>query len=310
MSRDKEPPTLADLGENILVSQLIAQLPTNAHLLVGAGDDCAVVARDDMWDSLLKTDVVVQGVHFLAQEQPERIGRKALARAVSDIAAMGGIPEHALITLLAHPQTPVETIYGIYRGLRDHAQEWNISIAGGETSSLPQEGIIINVALIGRIEKGTARLRSQAQEGDIIFVTGELGNSFASQHHLNFCPRIEQGRFLREGDYAHAMMDLSDGLSTDLPRLAQQSKVSFNIFLEKLPLRTGSSITQALSEGEDYELLFTVSPTRTECLKQQWATLFPQLPLTAIGTIISPRDPPPLLHAKGQGWEHFSPNFP
>ena len=138
--------SLRALGENAVLERLLSTLHPACPMTVGPGDDCAVVPRDEQWDTLLKTDVVVEGIHFTRDTQPELIGRKALARAVSDIAAMGGIPEYALITLLIHPERDIAQAEGIYRGLSALAAQFNISIAGGETSSLPQDGLVINVA--------------------------------------------------------------------------------------------------------------------------------------------------------------------
>ena len=252
---------LSSLGENAVLERLLLALPTNDRLFIGPGDDCAVVARNDEWDTLLKTDVVVENMHFTPDTAPERIGRKALARAVSDIAAMGGIPEHALITVLCHPSRPVEQLEGIYRGMNALADQFDISIAGGETSSLPYDGLVINVALTGRVEHGQAILRSGGQPGDLLFVTGVLGGSFPTEWHLDFAPRVELAReLLKAGIRPSAMMDLSDGLGTDLPRLAAASKCGFELWEEKLPCRPGFSVSDAVSHGEDYELLIALPP--------------------------------------------------
>lgn len=165
-------PALSELGENAILQRLLSDIPVNAALITGPGDDCAVVARNDEWDTLLKTDVVVENLHFTPETSPERIGRKALARAVSDIAAMGGIPEHALITILCHHSRPVELLEGIYRGLNSLAAQFGISLAGGETSGLPYDGLVINVALTGRVEHGNAVLRSGGAPGDQLFANG------------------------------------------------------------------------------------------------------------------------------------------
>ncbi len=292
------PTPLSTLGENAVLKRLLAQLSTQAPMLTGPGDDCAVVARDEQWDTLLKTDVVVENVHFTPDTEPERIGHKALARAVSDIAAMGGIPEYALITLLMHPQRAIETAEGIYRGMNRLAARCGISIAGGETSSLPYDGIIINVALTGRVERGQAILRSSAHPGDIICVSGPLGGSFPSGHHLDFEPRLGQARaFMQYGPRPTAMMDLSDGLGADLPRLAEASHCSFELFTDRLPLNPGCTVQQGLSDGEDYELLFTLTP---ENLNK--ALLSPELSVYPIGVLT----PPSSASTQMKGWQHFS----
>lgn len=289
---------LSQLGEDATLKRLLHQPVTNDSLLIGPGDDCAVVKGDNQWDILLKTDVVIEGVHFAPQTAPELIGHKALARAVSDIAAMGGLPEHALITLLVHPGRPVELLEGIYRGLNTLAADFGISLAGGETSSLPRDGLVINVALTGRVEAGQAILRSGGQSGDIICVSGQLGGSFASGRHLSFLPRVGLARWLiAQGIRPTAMMDLSDGLGSDLPRLAAASHCGYHVFLSTLPLHDHVDIPHAISEGEDYELLFTLSTADAEHLR----SLNPPTPITPIGHLTAGAVTP-----LKSGWQHFS----
>lgn len=289
--------TLSELGENAILERILQDMPGNSGLITGPGDDCAVVSRDEKWDSLLKTDVVVENLHFTPDTKPERIGRKALARAVSDIAAMGGIPEHALITILCHPSRPVELLEGIYRGLNSLAREFDISLAGGETSGLPFDGLVINVALTGKVEHGQAILRSGGAPGDLLFVSGVLGGSFPSEWHLDFEPRVELARgLIKAGIRPSAMMDLSDGLGTDLPRLAAASGCGFEIDESSLPCRPGFSISDAVSHGEDYELLLALSPAAAQKLtRSTFATN-----LRNIGKLTS--------HPGGKlrsGWQHF-----
>lgn len=291
-------PSLAQLGENAVLQRILRYLPVHQELIVGPGDDCAVVRRDEQWDTLLKTDVVVESIHFTPDTRAERIGRKALARALSDIAAMGGIPEHALITLLIHPGRAVELPEGIYRGMSALASRYGVSIAGGETSSLPYDGLIINVALTGRVERGRAVLRSGARAGDIVCVSGALGGSYPGDRHLDFEPRLELARFLMERRlYPSAMMDLSDGLATDLPRLAEASGCGFSINRDAIPCHPGCSVHNALTDGEDYELLMTFRP------EMMSAVLSSRLPvtITPIGTIV-----PQSRENLGSGWQHFS----
>lgn len=289
---------LSQLGENAILQRLLQHLPANDQVLTGPGDDCAVVARDALWDTLLKTDVVVEDLHFTPDTAPERIGRKALARAVSDIAAMGGLPEHALITLLCYPSRPVELLEGIYRGMGALARQFDISLAGGETSGLPYDGLVINVALTGRVEHGKAVLRSGGAPGDLLFVSGVLGGSFPSGWHLDFEPRVELARgLLKAGIRPSAMMDLSDGLGTDLPRLAAASGCGFELWEDKLPCRPGFSVSDAVSHGEDYELLLALRPEQVKIL----ATSPFASHLHNIGVLT--RDQPREIAA---GWQHFN----
>lgn len=289
---------LSQLGENALLCRILQDIPTNEAVITGPGDDCAVVARDEQWDTLLKTDVVVENMHFTPDTEPERIGRKALARAVSDIAAMGGIPEHALITILCHPSRPVELLEGIYRGMNALARRFSISLAGGETSGLPSDGLVINVALTGRVEHGAGILRSGGHPGDQLFVSGALGGSFPTGWHLDFEPRVELARgLLSAGIRPSAMMDLSDGLGSDLPRLAAASNCGFEIDESALPCRPGFSPADAVSHGEDYELLLALSPAMVKKLaKSTFATT-----LHNIGKLT-----PQSTSSLASGWQHFS----
>lgn len=294
---------LSQLGENAVLQRLLQQVPPPAActpLPVGPGDDCAVVPRNSQWDTLLKTDVVVEGVHFTPDTEPARIGRKALARAVSDIAAMGGIPEYALITLLAHPSRSVEALEGVYRGMGRLAAEYGISLAGGETSSLPVDGFAINVALVGRVEQGQAILRSTGKPGDILYVSGPLGGSFPSGRHLDFEPRVQLARSLMlNGPRPSAMMDLSDGLGVDLPRMAQASRCGYMLDESALPCHAGCTVRQAISDGEDYELLMAFRPEDAARLTPEtgWR-LYPIGSLCAPGSACG--TPP------GGGWQHFA----
>ena len=286
---------LHTLGENAVLHKLLAKLHSDESLIVGPGDDCAVVARNEEWDALLKTDVVVENIHFTPDTPPQLIGRKALARAVSDIAAMGGIPEHALITLLVHPKRDVEQLEGIYEGISQLAAQFGVSIAGGETSSLPIDGLAINVALTGRVEKGRAILRSGGRPGDIICVSGPLGGSFPTQHHLLFTPRVELARELLHSDCCPtSMMDLSDGIAVDLPRLAAASQCGFILEPEQIPCNPECSISQALKDGEDYELLFTVAEEHLDDIVAKG--LFP------IGKLCSDLQ----KNTLSGGWQHFT----
>ncbi len=291
--------SLSDLGENAILRRLLTAMPSNEDVLCGPGDDCAVVRGDEDWDVLLKTDVVVEGVHFLRKTSPALIGRKALARAVSDIAAMGGLPTHALITILAHPSRSMADLRSLYHeGLYPLARRYGISLAGGETSALPYDGLIINVALTGKVERGRAVLRSGARVGDIIAVSGRLGGSFESGRHLSFEPRVDLARYLMEhGVPPSAMMDLSDGLATDLPRLLTASGCHCELDESTLPLHDGCNTGQAMCDGEDYELLCTFSDESWECLKEHALPT----PLHAIGRM----QDKVITALPKASWEHF-----
>jgi thiamine-monophosphate kinase len=296
--------TLADLGENRLVAQLTRRLSLGKDVRVGAGDDCAVSGqpRDARWQ-LLKTDVVIEGVHFLPGEDLRRVGWKALCRAISDIAAMGGVPAHALITLAAAPATPVEKIEALYTGLRRAARKFGVSIVGGETSRSPGP-LFVNVALSGWVERTCCVLRSGGQPGDALYVTGRLGGSLAGKH-LDFIPRLPEARWLVTHFKPRAMMDLSDGLATDLSRLALASRCGSEIFHDQIPRSRGCTIDEALTDGEDFELLFASAPRAAARLEAHWRQQFPKLPLTRIG-ILTKHSTPNIEHSSARGHDHFA----
>ena len=277
---------LSDLGENRVVAELTRALALGTDVRTGAGDDCAVIGRprEARWQ-LLKTDAVIEGVHFLATEDPRRIGWKALCRAISDIAAMGGEPQHALITLAAPPATDFARVRGIYAGLRKAARRFGISIVGGETARSPGP-LFLNVALTGTVRRTRCILRSGGRAGDTLYVTGHLGGSLAAKH-LDFTPRLAEARWLTANFKLHAMMDLSDGLAADLPRLAAASRCGFSLDESCIPKTKGCTVTQALTDGEDYELLFAISPRTATALEAAWKQRFPRLALTRIGTLNS-----------------------
>ncbi len=206
---------MSRLNEFELIGRLTKSLPTNATVLTGAGDDCAVLDLG-MPDRvvLFKTDAVVEGVHFKPDAPPEKVGHKALGRCLSDIAAMAGTPGTALITLGLPDKFEPGRIEAIYAGMSDLARRYEVAIAGGETVLNPG-GLLISVALLGSAPRKQYVLRSGAKAGDAIFVTGELGGSLAGRH-LEFEPRINEACWLAAHFPPHAMIDLSDGLAGDL----------------------------------------------------------------------------------------------
>jgi thiamine-monophosphate kinase len=292
---------LSDLGENRVVAELTRALALGTDVRVGAGDDCAVIGRprEARWQ-LLKTDAVIEGVHFLPDEDPRRIGWKALCRAISDIAAMGGTPQHALITLAAPPATDFARVRGIYAGLRKAARRFGISIVGGETARSPGP-IFLNVALTGTVERTRCILRSGGRPGDALYVTGHLGGSLAGKH-LDFTPRLAEARWLTQNFRLHALMDLSDGLAADLPRLATASRCGFTVDESLLPKTKGCTIAQALADGEDFELLFALSSRSAIMLEAAWKQHFPRLALTRIGALSKIKNQKSKIK---NGFDHF-----
>ena len=250
---------LGGIGEDKLVARLLRGLPGGPQVVHGPGDDCAVIGarRAQIW-RLLKTDCIIEGVHFLKAEHPRKIGWKALARAISDIAAMGGRPLHALVTLAISPDADLKIATGIYAGLKQCAAKYGVAIVGGETAKSPGP-LFISIMLEGEVERRHCLLRSGGKSGDRLFVTGRLGGSIRGRH-LTFQPRVDEARWLAQNFRLHAMMDLSDGLGADLPRLANASQCGFQLNERALPLHPRCTPAQALSDGEDYELLFALPP--------------------------------------------------
>ncbi len=278
------------LSETELIQRLTQDLPADSSVLTGPGDDCAVLDWSGS-ELLFKTDAIVEGIHFERDTPPEAIGRKALARALSDIAAMAGTPTHALITLGFHAEMEPSLIEAVYQGLRDCAREHHVNIVGGETTSLSQ--LTLSISLIGKASRPI--LRTGSAMGDAIFVSGELGGSLAG-HHLNFTPRLKEARWLSDQDIVHAMIDLSDGLATDLRHLLSD-QTGAELLTRALPIRRAAkerardnpsgktALLAALTDGEDYELLFTVSSKDAVPLLDGWKSAFPETPLHCIGKI-------------------------
>jgi thiamine-monophosphate kinase len=325
------------VNEFELIARLTRDLPRNASVVAGAGDDCAVLdlGLPDRW-LLFKTDALVEGIHFVPGTAPERIGHKALGRCLSDVAAMAGQPSSALVTVGLPGQFEPAFVEGIYSGLSRLAQKYHVAIVGGETTASP-ERLFISVALLGTVAKGRGVLRSGARPGDAIFVTGELGGSLAGKH-LDFEPRLAEADWLAARFALHAMIDLSDGLASDLRHVLQASHVGAELLKEAIPISraartrpapssgaclgalsaveprgqqlasvgqasTGpgesdhaqapspggygrkTPLLAALTDGEDFELLFTLASRDAVPLLDAWKTQFPDLRLSCIGKI-------------------------
>jgi thiamine-monophosphate kinase len=295
---------LCDIGEDALIQRLIELVPRSLDPAAGPGDDCAVVDSTPGSPTLLllKTDALVSGIHFLPETPSKAVGWKAAARVVSDFAAMGGYPEFFLITLALPPDTLASWAEDLYRGIGDCLLQYGGKLAGGETTSVPEgSAAVISIAATGGVRRENLILRSTASPGDTVMVTGTLGGSILGKH-LHFIPRIIESQWLAENYKPTAMMDLSDGLAKDLPRLASASCCGLRVDESALPLTMGCTVSQALGDGEDYEMLFTISPNISQELLIAWHKQFPQVPLTEIGSLVE--------FTNGQkltgGWEHFS----
>jgi thiamine-monophosphate kinase len=271
-------------SESELLKLISSLLPKPSRdVLTGIGDDCAVIRPMHGGNfQLLKTDALVEGIHFASGTPPEHVGWKALCRPLSDIAAMGGSPLHAMITVAAPSSYLSSEWKALYRGIGKAAREFGVSVVGGETVRSPSP-LFLSVSLTGTVPKNRLKLRTEAKPGDLICVTGKLGGSLKSGRHLGFTPRLKEGQWLGSRNEVTAMMDLSDGLGSDLPKLAAESGCSFRIDPDSLPRHRGCTIAEAFADGEDYELLLTVSPKAWPSLMKHWKVHFPSTPMTCIG---------------------------
>jgi thiamine-monophosphate kinase len=303
---------VGDVGEFGLIKLLTEGLEYDAQTIVGVGDDCAVYEVSKGHYLLATCDMLIEDVHFSRKTaSPFLIGCKALACSLSDIAAMGGRPLFALISL-GLPETAAEEFaQDLYVGIRSMSRDYHVSLVGGDTVRSPNR-VVIDVSMIGDCPKGKYVLRSGAKSGDTIVVTGHLGNSAAGldlvsgkksepdaerrseliEAHLAPEPRCAQGIFLAENFEIHSMMDVSDGLAGDLAHICERSKLGARIRADKIPVsetlkafcRSAAldPLKYALAGGEDYELLFTLAPAELERLLSRWSDMF-EIPLTHIG---------------------------
>jgi thiamine-monophosphate kinase len=299
-----------------------------SNVITGIGDDCAVLRFASGDETLVTTDFSLEGIHFRRDWHPaESVGHRCLARGLSDIAAMGGEPVAAFLSLALPRDLPQAWVGEFVRGLVGLAEKYGVPLAGGDTAESP-DGILADIIVIGSVPKGEAVLRSGARAGDRIFVSGELGGSAAAvaemrakpkkklnprdySRHFYSEPRIELGRALREKGLASAMIDLSDGLSTDLAHICEESGVGAEIESRAIPLaRVGKparevELEMALHGGEDYELLFT-SPQGKRVPAQIDGVLLTQIGVINRGRRIFLMNENGVgVELKARGWEHF-----
>lgn len=310
--------TLARLGELALLERLCRKLPLRGDVIVGAGDDCAVVrgAQSDRHDYLLKSDSCIEGVHFALQTKGELVGNKALGRVLSDMAAMGGEPLWILVDLVAPSKSPIKRVEKIYDGMTKLAGKFNVAIVGGDVSA--GNNLQLHVFGVGRAEKGKAILRSEARAGEAIFVTGSLGGSLAGKH-LKFQPRLREGKWLARGKWATAMIDISDGLLRDLGHIMRASNIGARLMLNAIPVSSAArqcsdrknALKHALSDGEDYELLFMVPKKKVESFIKAWRLAF-RLSCVQVGWMTSCKgilegidSGGRIVKLDGAGFEHF-----
>jgi thiamine-monophosphate kinase len=306
-------------------TQLIAtirRLAGRPEAGVGIGDDCAVLAVPKGRDALITTDFSLEGVHFRREwHPPDSVGHRCLARGLSDIAAMGGEPHAAFLSLALPRELPQRWVDRFFAGFLTLAKRYRVQLVGGDVAESPA-GVLADIVVLGSAPKGKAVLRSGARMGDLIYVTGTLGASVAtlellregkkprrSAHKRHFYPdpRLSLGRYLREQKIASAMIDTSDGLSVDLGHICEESGVGAVVYSQSLPRLPGPKGLQlALHGGEDYELLFTAAP------KAKVPELIAGVHVTRIGEIVS-GEAIHVADAQGRtkrlrpkGWQHFA----
>ncbi|MGO9126217.1 MAG: thiamine-phosphate kinase [Terriglobales bacterium] len=313
------------LREKSIIAGIRSRAKRRAAVRVGIGDDCAILRIPHGHEALVTTDFSLEGVHFQREwHAPEVVGHRCLTRGLSDIAAMGGRPIAAFLSLALPRSLPQSWVDRFLAGLLRLADAFQVSLAGGDVAE-SSGGILADIVVVGSAPKGKAVLRSGARPSDRIYVTGELGGSAAAlrllflghklrpadfPQHFHPQPRVAVGEFLREKRLASAMIDISDGLSTDLAHICEESGVGAEIRADAIPLarigkpRRQAELQSALHGGEDYELLFTAP--RGKRVPARIAGV----PITEIGLI---RREKRMILAHGntqtalvpQGWEHF-----
>lgn len=265
---------MSGLGEFQLIDWIRQRSSLHPQVPVGIGDDAALLAPTPGEEILVTTDMLMDGRHFVVgQTPPELIGRKALAVNLSDIAAMGGRPLAAFISWALPRRGGRVLAQSLFKGMAELAESYNVAIAGGDTNSWDGP-LVISITLVGETVGGRRILRSGARAGDWIFVTGPLGGSLLSGRHLTFIPRVHEALDLVQRVQVSSMLDLSDGIASDLRHILDQSGVGATLDARSIPIHSDvdrtlpdwEQLRRALTDGEDFELLFTVSPTEGERL--------------------------------------------
>jgi thiamine-monophosphate kinase len=319
------------LPEKTLIAEIRRMVTSRrkrgSNLITGIGDDCAVL-RFASEETLVTTDFSLEGVHFRRDwHSAESVGHRCLARGLSDIAAMGGAPVAVFLSLALPRDVPQTWVRGFVRGLVGLAEKFGVALAGGDTAESPN-GIVADIIVVGSVPEGKAVLRSGARAGDRIFVSGELGGSAAAvaemqakpkrklnpksyARHFYPEPRIALGRVLRERGRASSMIDLSDGLSTDLAHICEESGVGAEIESRAIPLaHVGRPVSEvklevALHGGEDYELLFT-APRGKRVPAQIGGVMLTQIGvITRSSGVFLVNENGVGSELKARGWEHF-----
>ena len=298
---------LAELGEFAFIKTIKEMVQEGAGVIKGIGDDAAILTPSPGMAALVTTDLLLEGVHFqLAFTDPHRLGRKAVAVNLSDIAACGGTPTAFLVALAIPAETELAFVRSLYQGMLAQAREFQVSLVGGDTSR--GDRLLISITLMGEAKAGEVVYRAGAKKGDLIFVPGTIGDAALGlqqlkqggkegglvQRHLAPAPRVREGREIACRSLATAMIDVSDGLAADLGHIVEASGVGAEVRLSRLPLSeeylrevagyNADPYALALTGGEDYELLFTAPPAKEQAVDKLVQEL--GIPITAIGEIV------------------------
>lgn len=280
------------------IRTLCADLPTGGF--EGIGDDCAILPIGNGESLVFTADLLTEGIHFLREAtSPEELGAKALAVNLSDVAAMGAQPVATLLSLALPTEATDEWAAAFMHGYHALSAHYGVALVGGDTTG-SKNGITVNVTAIGRAADAHLKRRSAARPGDLLFVCGELGASGAGLRdilsgnyatpltalHRTPAPQVEEGQWLGTRPEVHAMMDLSDGLASDIRHILERSHVGAEIDLERIPIAAGADLETAACAGEDYKLLFTATAECAERLVADWLARFSD-PLFPIGRIIT-----------------------
>lgn len=281
------------MSEFSFIEYLKKEIPMTGRVCIGIGDDAAVLNLDKGKKLVVSTDVIVENVDFRIKElTPEKIGRKVLAINLSDLAAMGAKPI-AFVIAIGKPKYISEIwLKRFYNGLLRIAKQYQVACIGGDSSGSKE--FFASVTILGEASPDRFVTRFGAKQGDWITVTGALGGSIL-KHHYDFKPRVHEGLFLEKHIQPTSMIDVSDGLVQDLAHILRASRVGAILDLDKIPVSRDAirinhgneekALVNALSDGEDFELLFTVSPRKKRALEKTWKKKFPQVPLKWIGKI-------------------------
>jgi len=302
------------MTEDAFLQRLFTRMPAaNDDVAVPPGDDCAALRLGDDRLLLIAVDQVVGDKHYVRggpqPTAPNAVGRKLLARNLSDIAAMGGIPRHCLITVAVAPKPDQDWHDRFFDGVFGLAEQFDMDVLGGDIAAAPVDDVA-TLTILGDVPCAEVCLRSGAQAGDRLFATGTFGDSLGSGHHLSFTPRCAEGRWLAHGGWTRTMIDVSDGLLLDAARVCRASGVGLTLRTHAIPRRSSdTTLDHALRDGEDYELLAAVPARRAGDLLRDWP--FPETPLACLGeftdragVIVDENDRP--LAADGGGYDHLA----